>query len=231
MAFQARCRCFVLVTLMAGVLSARAAAQDPVKVGPNIYKTLFENDRVRVCDVRFKPGDSIAMHSHPDHFVYVIAPGKIKLSDPDGKTKLMENKAEEVVWIKAETHSAENIGTTEFHGLVFELKGSGEKAEPPAGVPDTVKAAPAIHKVLFENDRVRVIDVRMKAGDKLPMHSHPAFVVYPFTDSKMKMTGADGKATEVQAKTGQVIWNEPVTHAVENIGTTEAHVLDVELKQ
>jgi hypothetical protein len=33
-----------------------AAAQDPLKAAPNMYKLLFENDRVRVMEVTFKPG-------------------------------------------------------------------------------------------------------------------------------------------------------------------------------
>jgi hypothetical protein len=38
-------------------------------MGPNIYKRLFENDRVRLFEVRFKPGECIALHSHPDHVI------------------------------------------------------------------------------------------------------------------------------------------------------------------
>ena len=114
--------------LFAGVLlitafSSRAAlAQDPLEVGPNIYKLLYENDRVRVLDVRFNPGDQIAMHSHPDHLAYVLNAGKLRLSKPDGSVNEIEAKAGEVVWIPAESHAAENIGTTEFHCIVIELK-------------------------------------------------------------------------------------------------------------
>jgi quercetin dioxygenase-like cupin family protein len=42
---------------------------------------------------------------------------------------------------------------------------------------DLVKVAPKICKVLLENDRVRVLEIRFKPGGKLPMHSHPAYIV------------------------------------------------------
>lgn len=104
------------------LLPDAAPAQDPVKVGPNIYKQVFENERVRVCDVKFKPGDKIAQHSHPDHFIYVLDPGKLRISKPDGTSSEADFQVGQVVWIAAETHWAENIGSTEVHALVVELK-------------------------------------------------------------------------------------------------------------
>lgn len=101
-------------------------AQDPLEVGPDIYKKVFENDRVRVSDITFKVGDKIAMHSHPDHFVYVLEDGKLTLSYPDGTSKDFVGKKGEVVWIPAESHSAVNASDTEFKALVVELK---EKTE------------------------------------------------------------------------------------------------------
>jgi len=44
---------------------------------------------------------------------------------------------------------------------------------------DMVKVAPKNCKVLLDNDRVRVIRVVSKPGEKMEMHSHPAHIVYP----------------------------------------------------
>ena len=57
--------CAVLVAVLVAVLAPLARAQDPLKVGPDVYKLIFENDKVRVVCVDFKPGDSIGVHSHP----------------------------------------------------------------------------------------------------------------------------------------------------------------------
>lgn len=100
-----------------------AFAEDPLTAAPGMYKKLFENDKVRVMEVTFKPGEKIKEHSHPDHFVTVLEPGKIKIFKPDGSNQEMELAKEQVVWIPAETHWAENTGKSQIKLLVSELKG------------------------------------------------------------------------------------------------------------
>jgi len=95
---------------------------------------------------------------------------------------------------------------------------------------DVVKVSPETHKVLLENDQVRVLDVRVKPGEKVPMHSHPANVVYFLSDSKTKFTYPDGKTEEREGKAGAAIWSEAVTHATENVGAAMLHVVQIELK-
>jgi hypothetical protein len=63
------------------------------------------------------------------------------------------------------------------------------------------------------------------------MHSHPANVVFVIEGGKLRITTSDGKTSEVEFKTGDTIWRQPVTHAAENIGTTRFHAIIVELKQ
>ena len=96
---------------------------------------------------------------------------------------------------------------------------------------DMVKVAPNTTKVLLENDRVRVLEVRQKPGEKGAMHSHPASLICPLSTSKAKFTSPDGKTTESELKAGEVTWREAETHAVENVGTTDSQVLVIELKK
>lgn len=115
-----------LLTLLLFILALGAGrialAQNPLEVGPDIYKLVFENERVRVMEVSFQPGDKIAMHSHPDHVTTFVTEGTLKLFYPDGSTKDISGKPGDSFWIPAETHAAENIGTTEVRGIVVELK-------------------------------------------------------------------------------------------------------------
>ena len=126
------------VALFAGALvfgtGKMALADDPLTVGPDIYTLLFENDRVRVMQVTFAPGATIAMHSHPDHVVTIVSGGTLKLSYPDGSTKELAGKPGDAIWIPAETHAAENIGTTEVKGVIIELKD-------PIQAPSTIHAS------------------------------------------------------------------------------------------
>jgi quercetin dioxygenase-like cupin family protein len=95
---------------------------------------------------------------------------------------------------------------------------------------DPVKVSPQYYKVLLDNDQVRVLEYRLKPGEKEPMHSHPAGVVYIFGDAKMRITYPDGKAEEAAIVAGQTNWRDPIKHALENIGNTETHALAIELK-
>lgn len=95
---------------------------------------------------------------------------------------------------------------------------------------DMAKVAPNNTKVLVDNDQVRVMEVWLKPGESLPMHSHPANVVYFVTPGKTKTTTADGKVTETEHKAGDAMYNAPVTHSNQNVGSTATKALVVELK-
>ena len=107
---------------LCALTAAPAAAQDPAKVAPEAYKCTFENERVRVCEVTAKPGAKIPTHSHPDHFAYVISPGKMRITKADGTATEADFTPGAVIWIPAETHRGENIGATEIKVVVVELK-------------------------------------------------------------------------------------------------------------
>jgi quercetin dioxygenase-like cupin family protein len=95
---------------------------------------------------------------------------------------------------------------------------------------DPVKTSPKYYKVLLENEQVRVLEYHLKPGEKEPMHSHPAGVVYVLSGAKLKFSYPDGRTEEKTAATGETIWRDPTTHAVENVGTTEAHAIAIDVK-
>ena len=99
-------------------------ARDSVEVAPHVYKVLFENERVRLLEVRHKPGaaDISPMHSHPNYLVYCLGDGKERFTSPSGERAEVELKAGDVMWREAEEHSVENVGTTDVVALLFELK-------------------------------------------------------------------------------------------------------------
>jgi quercetin dioxygenase-like cupin family protein len=99
-----------------------------------------------------------------------------------------------------------------------------------ASAQDPVKTSPQFYKVLLDNEQVRVLEYHLKPGEKEPMHSHPAGVVYVLSGGTIKFTFPDGRTEEKAAATGETIWRDPVTHAVENIGKTEAHAIAIDLK-
>lgn len=102
--------------------SKSANPQDPLVVGADIYRVILENERVRVLEARFKPGAKIGMHMHPDHVVVVTSAGRLAMTNAEG-TQEIDAKVGDTFYIPAESHSAENVGTTDFVCVITELKG------------------------------------------------------------------------------------------------------------
>jgi quercetin dioxygenase-like cupin family protein len=96
---------------------------------------------------------------------------------------------------------------------------------------DPVSVSPKIYKVLLDNDQVRVLDIRMQPGDKSPMHSHPNSVIYALSAGTVRFTSEDGKANEVKFENGQCLWRPAEKHEPQNVGKTEVHVIQIELKR
>ena len=219
--------CVALVALLS--LAATAAAQDPARVAPSMYKVRLNNAWVRVLEVNAKAGQKAPKHVHPDYVVYVTGGGKVRFTDAKGATTDADLNAGEAMWRGAETHASEAV--SDFSGLLFELKGSRRGARPRAANPlDPVTADPAHFKVLLDNERVRVLDYHAAAGEKTPMHWHPNYITYDLSGGSTKFTYPKAKPVQRTSKPGDVAWHMTETHAGENVGGAEIHVLLVELK-
>lgn len=116
--------CVRYVVACSALLLAAASvyAQDPVVVGPNIYKQVMDNPRVRVLEASFAPGETMVAHSHPDHVGYVMEAGTLTITGADGKAVVHELKVGDALWMPATIHSAQNTGTSKLRVLVVELK-------------------------------------------------------------------------------------------------------------
>jgi len=83
----------------------------------------MENASVRVMDICPKPGEKAPMHNHAhDHVVYVLNYARFKLTFPDGKSGEFDLKAGQPLWLEAGPYATENIGKSEGHNLVVEVK-------------------------------------------------------------------------------------------------------------
>ncbi|WP_433566547.1 cupin domain-containing protein [Nocardia sp. CA-151230] len=88
---------------------------------------------------------------------------------------------------------------------------------------------PDLYRVIFANERVRVLEYRDKPGDKTSPHNHPDSVLYPL--ASFRRFTADGQQVEVALTEGQVRWLSAQEHSGENIGDTETHALFIELEE
>lgn len=103
---------------------SQSAAQDPVKVAPNVYKVLMENEKVRVLEATIRPGVKVPLHSHPDHLAYILSGGTMSFTGAGGQKNDITAKVGETLWMPEESHSSVNTGNSEVRVLIVELKDS-----------------------------------------------------------------------------------------------------------
>src|SRR5207248_11624181 len=92
---------------------------------------------------------------------------------------------------------------------------------------DPICTDPDKYQVIFENDRVRVLEYRDRPGDKTVPHSHPDSVMYTLSGFRLRLHAGHGPR-DVALEAGRAHWLPAQVHAGENIGTTTTHLLLVE---
>jgi beta-alanine degradation protein BauB len=94
---------------------------------------------------------------------------------------------------------------------------------------DPVETNPQHYKVVFENDRVRVLEYTDVPGDRTTPHGHPDSVMHTLSSFRRRLSSG-GQQRDVELPAGMTGWLPAQEHAGENIGDTPTHVLFVELK-
>jgi hypothetical protein len=97
---------------------------DPAVTNADLYKVVFENDRVRVLEYRDQPGDRTTPHAHPDSVMVTLTSFRRRLHG-DRETRDVEIAAGGAHWLPAQQHAGENIGDSETHTIFVELKDGG----------------------------------------------------------------------------------------------------------
>lgn len=103
---------------------------------------------------------------------------------------------------------------------------------------DAVIAAPKFHKLLFENERVRVLDTCVEPGETVPVHTHrwPASYYILSFDHFIRRDGdgkilVDTRDAGVHMEPGSSAWGEPLgPHSLENVGQRPIRIIVTELK-
>jgi hypothetical protein len=95
---------------------------------------------------------------------------------------------------------------------------------------DPTRTNPNHYTVIFENERVRVLEYRDQPGDITTPHGHPDSVMYTLSSFQRRLVSGES-SREVEIEGGTVGWLPAQTHHGENIGSTPTHVIFVELKE
>lgn len=95
---------------------------------------------------------------------------------------------------------------------------------------DPVEVSPDLYHVVFENERVRVLEYIDHPGDKTGTHSHPDSVMVPLSTFRRRLASG-GREVEVEMAQFQARWLDAQEHSGANIGDTTTHAIFVELKE
>ena len=95
---------------------------------------------------------------------------------------------------------------------------------------DPTVTDPDKYRVIFENERVRVLEYTDEPGARTSPHRHPDSVMYTLSSFERRLLHGE-EASEVRMEAGRVGWLSAQEHSGENTGETETHVLFVELKE
>ena len=96
-------------------------ALEPMIVGAKYAKKLQDTLGIKMYEFTVKPGDSVALHKHPDHLVYVLQGGKLRISFNGGPEQEMEFKAGMGFVSPSLTDAGMNIGKTTIKLVVADV--------------------------------------------------------------------------------------------------------------
>jgi|ERR1700733_5763139 hypothetical protein len=105
--------------------SAPAAAEfkdDAARSDETHNEVLFENSRVRVVRVHFRPGESGPMVDKRPRLIAAVSDSHATVTFPDGHCEAREMKAGAVSFGNAGRQATKNTGTTPLENIVVELK-------------------------------------------------------------------------------------------------------------
>ena len=192
---------------------------------PQHAEPVFDNDYVRAVRFTLEPGDKLPLHQGARRTIYSLSDYKIKWMEGERQTE-EEWKKGQVHWHDAAQHAAENIGNTKAEYLVVARKDAVLPLLEGDEISHTISELDvAYSSVVFENEDVRVMEVKIPRGEKQPMHSGGHRLIYALTayDAKYSSDKTGTKESAVQAGTAH--WHGPDRHAMENTGETSADFL------
>jgi quercetin dioxygenase-like cupin family protein len=215
----------VLGVLLA--VAVPAAAQDPIKSNPDVYKAVFENASVRVLQVAVKPGAKTTMHEHPDTVIVALSDARVKFTGADGKSVEAPLKIDQAMWAPAEKHMGENLEKASISAILVELKGAKPAtATIPTNRPN-LKIAP-----FFDNPRVMAYKAVTEPNFHEPAGTTHDFdqVIIALQDSSGVSVNVEGKA-KTQWKRGDVLFiGRGMKHESKNTGGKPLDVIVVAIK-
>jgi len=215
----------------AGAVAVPAMAQEK-KAAQRTQKVFIDNDKVRVTETTFKPGEVSPSIERPYRITRVIKGGKTVRTYADGKTVEREFKTGEVFAAGPDKpYSAKSTSKSDIVLYSVNLKKakSAPQDKKPQATPRDPKKASV--NVRLENDAVRVYEASIPAGAEAANIPRPYRIGRALQGATIQRIYADGKTETVQWKPGEVKALGPDRqYKPKNIGKTDFLIYVVEIK-
>jgi hypothetical protein len=95
---------------------------------------------------------------------------------------------------------------------------------------DPVASNPQLYSVIFENERVRVLEYLDHPGQESIPHDHPDSVMLTLSAFERRLTSGD-RTVDVTMPAAAARWLGAQNHSGFNTGRTDTHCIFVELKE
>jgi quercetin dioxygenase-like cupin family protein len=228
-------RAALCAAMMAILPSRPAAAQDLVAVAPELARVEYEDARVRVVRLHIPARTEVGMHDRPRRVVVSLTANDVELTRPDGAIRATRTEAGSAAWSEPAVRRVRNLGAP-LENIVVELKQAAEPAvaltAPPTTSPGYLEDR--YHRWLFENQYVRVYDVRLPPGAVTSFHRHAYDQVAVFvsggrvTAQPQRRPWGPTETPAARTVSYSADAAAPVTHRVRNDGTADYHVVLVQ---
>ena len=95
---------------------------------------------------------------------------------------------------------------------------------------DAARIAPDRCVIEIDNERMRVLRMKVPALNRVPIHGHRSGVIIALTELRLRLTAPDGAVIDVRLPAGDMRWIDAGIHAEENLGAAAAEYLFIESK-
>jgi hypothetical protein len=184
----------------------------------------LRNEKVLVLDQSLQPGETMLMPGNRAGVLVWFNAGEVTVSSAGGAPRTETVKRGEVVFRPAESGTFKNAGATVLRVIWTGFLGQGGQE-----FWGTNGLAPD-YRLLFENQYGRAYDIRIKAGEFEPRHTHHDRIVICLSGAELEHTLLDGRKEPATLNTGQITWRRGVTHIGHNLGKTDLWVIAIEPK-
>jgi len=210
--------------------SATTQTMDAAKVAPDRYQVIKDTMGIRILKILYKPGDSSAMHSHPDNALYVIDGAKMEFTMQDGSKQVMQLVPGMTMILPPGSHGVKNIGTTTANAILVEVNRPNKAGTMDAAM-DPVKVAPNLYKMIKDTMNLRILIATYAPGASSALHAHPDNAIYIIEGGNSEFTDKDGKKQPMEMKTGMAAVMPAGIHGVKNIGKAPTKVFILEVNR